>query len=374
MSVVISYKKQILYLVIFFALVLSGIEIIGHIILFPTSCEKRLLDSGIYENYSTFFIIQICHDSESTVVNRDNPVTYFEPNQHFPTFNSNNYGFRGPEISKIKPENTFRIFTLGGSTMQSVYSTSDNTTIPGYLQQKFDSLKKDYKVEVINAGVGGDWSFQESEKIKKKLLGFNPDLFIVYDGWNDVGSDNRDFKEVPLAYQSSIPFQKIGWYYVTPQIIRKAQVYLDIQATNFLGLDLMHNTPEDNLQKALLWKQRWTEICKMGNENGFDTIITLQPILGVGNKTLTKFELSMKEKFSIPQEISSYPLMRQALSELNGKCTKTADLSHALDNVSKTIYVDDGHIGDSGNYIIAQRLFALTEPIVEEKMEKKKSH
>jgi hypothetical protein len=80
----------------------------------------------------------------------------------------------------------------------------------------------------------------------------------------------------------------------------------------------------------------------------------------------------MKEKFSVPQEISGYPLMRQALGELNGKCTETADLSNAFYNVHKTVYVDDGHIGDSGNYIIAQRLFELTEPIVEEKMEKKK--
>ena len=44
-------------------------------------------------------------------------------------------GFRGTEFSEIKPSDTYRIFMIGGSTMFGAGATSDETTIPGYLQQ-----------------------------------------------------------------------------------------------------------------------------------------------------------------------------------------------------------------------------------------------
>ena len=50
------------------------------------------------------------------------------------TVNINSLGFRGDEFSKIKPDRTYRILILGGSPMFGYGSTSDYTTIPGFMQ------------------------------------------------------------------------------------------------------------------------------------------------------------------------------------------------------------------------------------------------
>ena len=49
----------------------------------------------------------------------------------------NEFGFRGAEITKEKPANTYRIFTIGGSSMYSQDSLDDET-ISYHLQKKFD--------------------------------------------------------------------------------------------------------------------------------------------------------------------------------------------------------------------------------------------
>ncbi len=130
-----------------------------------------------------------------------------DPNQDFQTMNINSHGFRGTEIGIEKPENTYRIFGVGGSTMMGSGSLSDVTTITGFLQNEFDKQTLQYDVEVINAGLSGAWSHTEINLIKTKLLKFNPDLFIIYDGWNDANvggwtENNDNAKEVVSKWVS----------------------------------------------------------------------------------------------------------------------------------------------------------------------------
>ena len=107
------------------------------------------------------------------------------PNQHSQSININSHGFRGQEILREKPDNTFRIFVVGGSTTFGIRSP-DNQTIPGHLQQILNEKNFDKKIEVINAGIGGITSTDEVQLIKTKIVQFDPDLIIVYDGNNDM--------------------------------------------------------------------------------------------------------------------------------------------------------------------------------------------
>ena len=66
--------------------------------------------------------------------------------------NINSLGFRGDEFSKIKPDETYRIFMLGGSPMFGYGATSDETTIPGFTQKIFDEKDFGFDIEVINSG------------------------------------------------------------------------------------------------------------------------------------------------------------------------------------------------------------------------------
>ena len=144
----------------------------------------------------------------------------------------NNLGFRGEEFSEIKPEGTFRIFLLGGSQMFGTGATSDKTTIPGFLQSYFEKQDNSFSIEVINSGLKGVDSYKELLLLQNMIVGFSPDMVIVYDGLNDLRAGNS------------------------------SEEILD----------------------------NWNAMCRIGQENNFDVIISLQPIAGFGNKILTQNE------------------------------------------------------------------------------------
>ena len=58
----------------------------------------------------------------------------------------NSHGFRGPEITKEKPDNTYRIFAVGGSTTHGLALVADNETWSYYLQKKFG--EKDFGFDI----------------------------------------------------------------------------------------------------------------------------------------------------------------------------------------------------------------------------------
>ena len=105
------------------------------------------------------------------------------------TININSLGFRGDEFSEIKPDRTYRIFMLGSSPMFGYGATSDETTIPGFMQKFLDKTDFGFDIEVINSGVQAIRSDTELELVKQKLITFSPDLIIIYDGWNDLRSN-----------------------------------------------------------------------------------------------------------------------------------------------------------------------------------------
>ena len=96
----------------------------------------------------------------------------------------NSRGFSGPEFSSIKPPDTYRVFTLGGSTTFG-NDQFHSETWPGYLQQIFDGEELGVNVQVINAGISGYSSTSEYQMLKTRLIDYQPDLVIMYDGWND---------------------------------------------------------------------------------------------------------------------------------------------------------------------------------------------
>ena len=75
------------------------------------------------------------------------------PNQQSNSVTINSLGFRGDEFSPEKPDNVYRIFMLGGSTMFGHGATSDQTTIPGYTQEFFQNHDVEFKIEIINGGI-----------------------------------------------------------------------------------------------------------------------------------------------------------------------------------------------------------------------------
>ena len=284
---------------------------------------------------------------------------HFFPNQDLSSININSLGFRGPEITPDKPNDTYRIFVVGGSTIYGAASQSDKTTIPGYLQEMFDKESFDLNIEVINAGISSAYSFSESFYIKETILNLEPDLLIMYNGGNDAierhldSSLNTNPNEASEFVKTLL---KIGEYR-TPFFLLGKVFY---QAAEPAPID-----NEIKTQIITLWKNRWAETCEMAKNEGVSTLITVQPMLGTGIKEIFPDE----KKFAPDDEFELGALeilegMATSLTELNSKCDITYDLRGAFDDIKNPLYFDHIHISDEGHEIIAKQLFDLSLPIV----------
>ena len=230
----------------------------------------------------------------------------------------NSVGFRGPEFSKDKPSDTYRIFMVGGSTVFGD-GVENSNTIPSFLQNfysddKFDNIKQ---IEVINTGINGGVSKHEADLIKNKLSKMSPDLVIVYDGWND---------------------SKVGNY---------GHFNWNVEIND------------------VSWKDRWIDICNLYNKE-FDVIIILQPLLTHKTLLLTDQEFtSYNTRDAIKEEARNLDKLATHLNELNSTCSSAHDLRDIMKDVTKNIYYDQGHMTPTGNKIIAKKIYEITLPIIE---------
>ena len=372
MSVRVSYKKQFIFGIMILLIFLVVIEGLARIWEFnPPKCVVVERDAG--NDVDPSLAKQICLDTYSTEYYRES-IFLMKPNQHFQTLNINSHGFRGPETTIEKPENTFRIFITGGSTALSTLSTSDETSISGVMQKLYDEKELGIKVEVINGATGGYTSLEENWLVKNKMLAFEPDLIIFYDGGNDVRNRNLNTVEKIIAIydesEQKKPFKfKTYSFYRTPFVIYK----ILLEPTRTWGVP---NDPPINEhiieQVPLNWKNNIAEICEIGKKENFQVLVALQPLIGAGNKTIIG-----DEDNDVPQNnprmyksLSLYPNMKNRLAELDSICEKTADLTNIFDNVMEPLYYDELHVNDKGHEIVASKLFELTVPMVTEKIGK----
>ena len=321
-------------------------------------------NSDVFANLDNDLKRSICLDNDNLKWSYE---PYLQPNsdQHFSTINVNQDAFRGKEILLEKPSDMLRVFVVGGSTVFGVGSTSDLTTIPGYLQKHYD-YNSNLTIEVINAGTPKAYSFSNAELIKNNLINYEPDLFIIYTGWNDLGKTSQD-KYFDVGGESTIisgflEFLMKNEYYKSFGII-----YKNYQIWRISTVDNVVIQNYDYSEKhAIEWKNSWNTVCELGQENNFDVIITLQPILGTGSKQLTDEEIRNYELYNQENKLKPYQDFAAILPELNVKCSQVEDLRNIFQNNNETIFYDSGHTGDFGNEIIAKELFELSLPILKE--------
>jgi len=361
MSVQVSYKKQTIFGILLLLIIFAVIEIFAQIYQIDEEESCNFVKSEIYKDVPEDVLFKMCNEYHKIKLTHN---TYWQihPNQHHEYVNINSFGFRGSEISMEKPSNTFRVFVVGGSTTFGSASTSDENTMPGYLQKKFDMVDLDIDIEIINAGTVGAYSKTEAPFVKDVLLNFDPDLIIIFDGWNDLqisytshidqrGTQGQLYDIVRDLYD-------IAPYYKTPFVIREI-VMENRNAFSATAWD------EENLEEKIkLWKERWNEACVSAQQKDIQTFIMIQPILGTGDRTITQFEKqALSENFDkVPIALKKYV---DTLPELTN-CTYYADLTHVFDEHEGTIFFDRGHVGDEGNMIIANEIYELVLPIIQE--------
>ena len=375
----VSYKKQFVFGIIFLIVILSAVEGLLRIDdYFNNQCIY--MKSNIYPDIDYGTQKQICNDYRDiaylTAIDRQ-----ILPNQDNKTIHINNFGMRGPDITQDKPNDTFRIFIIGGSTVYGSGSTSDKTTIPGFLQEKIDNSGIDQKVQVINAGIMGSTSIEEVHRIKNDLINFEPDMIIIYDGVNEAGSSWERYsghadwevkpeKKILTFFQTYLPEYKtpLNAVYFIERI--KAEISgnnAEVKGASFLHLPVGRETfymSEHMLERASLWHNRIKDACEFGNENGFKTMVILQPMLGTGNKPLAEFEHSYYLAAGGEKNTEIYDMLSNGLLGLENYCYKVEDFRNVFDNVPEFVYFDLAHLADYGNEVVSQRMFEIIMPTI----------
>jgi tetratricopeptide (TPR) repeat protein len=86
-----------------------------------------------------------------------------------------------------KPPNAFRIFVLGGSTVQgNPYSVP--TSFTTWLELSLEAAAPERRWEVVNCG-GISYATYRLVPIMQELVAYEPDMFIVYEGHNEFLED-----------------------------------------------------------------------------------------------------------------------------------------------------------------------------------------
>ena len=376
MSVQVSYKKQFTFGFLLLLIALVAIESLARTYewTYP-NCD--FIQSESMKKIDIFTKRQICLDSQQ--ISKDDPL--YLPNQHTDTININSFGFRGDEIMLEKPDDSIRIFLVGGSTIFGTGSTSDKSTIPSYLELILYEEISDKKIEVVNAGVSGANSFTEKALILNHLLDFKPDIIIGYDGWNDSwhrkeifsALDDPDSKVIQNIEEETLKNQESTGIidfiqhevkvWRTPVVIYKMFFWDKSWKYENVNVEMPKTNPTPHL-----WKENWAEICQKTPKD-VHVVLALQPILGTGNKELSTHEKELKPKSQFDKEtLLILNSLEEPLISLQNACEKTIDLRNVFDDYSDPIYFDKGHVNDYGNEIIAKKLAQQILPIINEKL------
>lgn len=78
-------------------------------------------------------------------------------------FTTNNVGLRGDSLAQPKPPDEYRVFMIGGSTVEGLY-LGDSQTITAALQRALARTSPGRTVKVYNAGKSGDKSDDHVER------------------------------------------------------------------------------------------------------------------------------------------------------------------------------------------------------------------
>ena len=88
---------------------------------------------------------------------------------------------------KVKAAGKYRIILVGGSVARSTHQPYDQT-ISSLLERELNARLGTGNIEVVNAGMSAYVAEQEFIFIQLVLQHYQPDMIIVLDGYNDLGS------------------------------------------------------------------------------------------------------------------------------------------------------------------------------------------
>ncbi|MFX0199077.1 MAG: SGNH/GDSL hydrolase family protein [Candidatus Hodarchaeota archaeon] len=297
----------------------------------------------------------------------------------------NSHGFRADEITKAKPDGTYRIFVVGGSTVLCDKRPFDKTHVrilERLLQQHYQNK---IKIEVLNAG--NSWHTTEHSIIKYlfKIKDFDPDLIILWHAVNDL---YRSFAPERLAHRkfqsdyshflgpiANIVFKHFkdharSW----PTIIRHSllldrifilfedRLYSDLRKSNKLkAIDISEFPSLKSFERNL------NSLIQILKNDQVKLILATQPFLYHEKLSEAERVMIWFPEFFCIDENREYPNLKSmelGMNLFNSVTEKIAEIHHiplvdleAHVPKNRAFFYDDFHYTEKGNQLIAETLF-----------------
>jgi hypothetical protein len=246
-------------------------------------------------------------------------------------------------------------------------------TIPAYLQADFTALLHE-PVCVINFGESGFVSMQSVIQLIQELQSGNiPHLVIYYDGVNDTyaayqsgRSTHQNFNQIADRLQKgeSPPPSFVAWieslnsFHLLKRfgagVRQNPQNSTDLLTYKTMGIDT--GTLSDSIVETYI--SSYEIVHALAREYGFKPLFFWQPIITVGDKSLTGEEQEMKGRLD-PALIELYESVYRRVQQIAEKYEDLYYMAKVFDEYEPLVWIDSAHVIPEGNRLIAQKMLQV---------------
>ena len=302
--------------------------------------------------------------------------------QQTPEVTINAQGFRGGDWAQ-KDSSSCRIIVLGGSAAFGMGASRDDKVFLNLLQRRLNA-SMETRVEVYNAGVPGYGSKQELILLATSLLDYDPDMILIFDGWNDFYFSGLR----PPAVQEAL---SPSFFELDEIIGRNTQRWLNVfRLSAFFrwaerniwiphegGRTRRFDRFSDNLEVYLPdYRKNLERIVRLARAYGADVVIVSQPELFHREGEIPEAEQEVRLRYNRKQhqgyeEFSrtQYPAFIEAARQVAvAEDVPSLDATAAFDEFDGVAFMDFVHFTDEGNQLLAQYLFPAVFRVLSQKI------
>lgn len=265
-------------------------------------------------------------------------------------------GHRSPTIAETKPEGTTRVVCLGDS-LTFGFGVEERFAFPQLLQRLLNERLAQRRWEVINTGVSGYCTFQQTAELRR-CLKYRPDLVVLLFCLNDVTEKYialRSFGGTGLGYQG-VADGAASWIFQQLVAVRRysslvtalTPTRVDAERREAYAVENLWKTP-DAAHVHAAWTQaekELDELVELCRAEGLGLLIAVAPYQG---------QYALGAEADVPQRRLAEFARARGVAFVDLK-PGLARLSRAAGHAPERLYLDQSHFNTSGNLAIAEIL------------------